>query len=539
VGEQHFAARMPYGQGNVTLLGLDPASPALAGSAAGPALWSRALPPIAAGGPARLPSSDEFLASALGSLPAAQLPRTDHLLLLIVGYIIAIGPLNYLVLKRRDRREWAWLTMPLTIVGFALAAYGFGVVVKGSNVVVSELSVVLGAAGTDHGLADAHVGIFSPGRQTYDVRVGPGALVSAPLSNADGSAARPIDVLLGDPATLRDYGVGFGALRAFRAEAAVSTPHVDAELMIDGDRLTGTITNSSAADLDDVIVVHAGGFQRIGPLAAGASVAVSVRPSGGGEFRGGLSYELYPYEYGGDAEQARINASRRSIIQHLNGGWDEGMSGQPQGIFAGRPVILAWAHGGRLSVELGSEAEHLGETLYVLPARVQITGPVVFSGALVSVASVSFDGADGYTEGAAFTVSRGTVSVDYRAAGVDGSFAVSDLTLRFGRSSASQPGANATDLLPLPADEQPDSDLPLAADPRPDAEDAGLPRLQLFDVRAGTWIEFEPVQLNTSYRVPEPERYVDGTGAFRARFVVRGVDYATFAMSARLAGTVE
>ena len=45
--------------------------------------------------------------------------RSAGLLLLLFGYIALIGPINYLVLRRLDRREWAWITMPILIVGFA------------------------------------------------------------------------------------------------------------------------------------------------------------------------------------------------------------------------------------------------------------------------------------------------------------------------------------------------------------------------------------------------------------------------------------
>ena len=47
--------------------------------------------------------------------------------MLLGAYILLIGPINYLVLRRLDRREWAWVTMPVLIVVFAVGAYGFGI----------------------------------------------------------------------------------------------------------------------------------------------------------------------------------------------------------------------------------------------------------------------------------------------------------------------------------------------------------------------------------------------------------------------------
>ena len=64
---------------------------------------------------------------AVSNLPSLALPPIGGLLVLLFGYIVLIGPINYLVLRRLDRREWAWVTMPVLIVVFTVGAFGFGV----------------------------------------------------------------------------------------------------------------------------------------------------------------------------------------------------------------------------------------------------------------------------------------------------------------------------------------------------------------------------------------------------------------------------
>jgi hypothetical protein len=87
--------------------------------------------------------------------------------ILLIAYIALIGPINYLVLRRIDRREWAWFTMPSLIVVFAVGAYGFGAALRGSEVVVNEIATVRGAAGATTGSAQVYLGVFSPSRQAY------------------------------------------------------------------------------------------------------------------------------------------------------------------------------------------------------------------------------------------------------------------------------------------------------------------------------------------------------------------------------------
>ena len=42
------------------------------------------------------------LAAALGTLPTVAVPRQDHLLGLLAVYVLLLGPISYLVLRRLD-----------------------------------------------------------------------------------------------------------------------------------------------------------------------------------------------------------------------------------------------------------------------------------------------------------------------------------------------------------------------------------------------------------------------------------------------------
>jgi len=543
-GNDAIAARAPYGQGSVALLGVDPSVSWLAGSAAADVFWSRALPPGAIRADPGQSSGDDFIVNALGNLPSVQLPRLDQLFLLIVAYIIAIGPLNYFILRRRDRREWAWLTMPAVIIAFAVTAYVFGVLIKGTDVIVNELAIVRGSAGTDRGVAQVYVGVFSPARASFDVKVGGNALISAPVQGNffrgdGGGTAQALDVLFGDPATLRGYGVGFGVLRGFRAEAAASTPRMDADLRLVGGVLEGTVTNASAESLPHVSLVYGNGVDVIGAMGPGETRAVRLEALGGG-FPGRLSDRLFGDRPDpGDPEAAREFIARRAMVQHLSGGFNDEFGFESTQTLGSGPVILAFRSGGTLDIDVGTSAQRLGETLFVLPGHVTVTGPVTFAGGLVGHALVEADALDAFEEGPAFTMGRGTMTVDYWPLGVEGAFNATGLSIRLDQGETTPPTAGGVELLPIPAAEQPDSGLPLASDPHPQAGQSEVPDLQLFDRAAGTWIEFQTPSIGRSYRIAEPERFVDSSGGLRVRFVGRESDSYYFSLTVRLEGTVE
>ena len=103
---QVFAAQRPVGQGAVTLVGVDPATDWFAGTPNATAFWRRCLPASAFGAvinPLVL-QDDSQIVAALSNLPAVDLPDLGVLFALLLLYIALIGPLNYLVLRRLDRR---------------------------------------------------------------------------------------------------------------------------------------------------------------------------------------------------------------------------------------------------------------------------------------------------------------------------------------------------------------------------------------------------------------------------------------------------
>src|SRR4029078_3512544 len=84
---------------------------------------------------------DSQIVQAAAQLPNLALPPVGGLIAILVVYILLIGPINYLILKRIDRREWAWVTMPVLIVAFAVGAYGFGSLLRGTNAPVNDAAI--------------------------------------------------------------------------------------------------------------------------------------------------------------------------------------------------------------------------------------------------------------------------------------------------------------------------------------------------------------------------------------------------------------
>jgi hypothetical protein len=537
-GGSVIAARSSFGRGSVTLIGIDPATQWMLNSTTDDAFWASATGATQLSrGP--VASNDDFLSFAISNLPSVRLPPMGELLILIVAYIVAIGPLNYLILRRRDRREWGWLTMPVTVVVFAIGAYVFGTTVKGSDIIVNELAVVRGATGSDRGRGDVVVGVYSPTRSSFDVRIGGGALVSSLAQSDFGETTtqQPVNVLLGDPTVVRNFGVGFGSLRAFRAESSMPTPVVNSDLrMVDG-HVQGTITNAGPDVLEDVSVVFGQGFVLVGTLVPGQVASVDVALAAETDFTS-LGDRMFPFNFNDDPNAARRDTARRALVTHLAGGFNE-FGNTSLGILSAGPHVLVWQSGSTLDIGVGSGADHVGERVYVLSAVATVFGETSFTGAAMQAVVQDLDADDGGSDVGSYYLTHGTMTLEFKPVPFGGRFTPSGLTVRFASAGSVRPAASGDELAPLPESDQPSSDAPLSTDPRP-GQSPSLPRMQIFDRATEEWVEYEPMTGQRTYEISDPARFVDEAGAVRVRFVARDEsEFVQFAFGLRLAGNVQ
>lgn len=64
------------------------------------------------------------------------------LFLLLVGYIVLVGPVNWLILRKIDRREWAWFIIPAAALLLTGGTYLYGRFGRGSDKVLYQVNIV-------------------------------------------------------------------------------------------------------------------------------------------------------------------------------------------------------------------------------------------------------------------------------------------------------------------------------------------------------------------------------------------------------------
>lgn len=533
-GDRVIAADMAYGNGTVTLLGFDPTTGWMAqGESYDTPLWRRLLPARVTGN--GVLTDDSQILSAVGNLPSLALPPLGGLLVLLLGYIVLVGPVNYLVLKRVDRREWAWVTVPVLIAVFTIGSFAFGGLLRGNEVIVHEVAIVRGAPGTDAASTTSYMGIFSPSRNSYQLRVPGDALLAAPI-NGDifgNGTVNTLDIVEGDPSRVRDLAVGVGSLRTIRADASASGPDIAADLAVTDGRLEGTITNRSSETLVRPALVVGSAAQRLDDIPPGGTTKIGLTLGSNPVNQASLSDRLLdPMNWDGSrlSEDQQRNLVRRAVLDQLA---VDPMTGFSTGLPADAATLVAWGTKPVIPLEVqGQQVRHLANVMYAISIPYTMRGTTTFRYDLIRASTL--DAGPGFfsRDPWAINLGAGKAVISYRPIPFEGTFDPTEVRvgLTFG-GDFSMPAGSPLDLKETTRCDPASPDCRTAAD--------GLPEIEVLDRATGEWIQFQHLAQGRSYTLPDPKRWVDpATGEVQVRFVNETANQLSFQFPIAITGTI-
>jgi hypothetical protein len=292
-------------------------------------------------------------------LAALSLPSPAILLLLIVIYIVVIGPANFLVLRRMRRVDLAWVTTPILVAIFLVLAYGASFVLRGTRPQVSQLALVQGFEGVPGGQATVFVSVFSPQRRTYTLGFAPDALVSPGTFESFQFSTVPVS--LSDSAvTVPDLLIDVSSLRTLLVEQpVVDVPAVQSQIVRDTSQFSGTVQNTSGETLHNALIVVGDAVQILGDVGPGVNVEVKLP----------LNLQAFPGQVdtpsSGLFNQQQVLSSLFSYDRFTFGGPTfQGHQGLPERDAA---YLLAWRDQPAIDVAVDGDG-HLqqGMTLYLI-----------------------------------------------------------------------------------------------------------------------------------------------------------------------------
>lgn len=316
-------------------------------------------------------------ASSIGDALAAdaglRVPAIGGLLAFLLVYVVVVGPVTAIVLRRRRRSDLAWIVIPVVAVVFTAGSYVGAEELRGRTKLAHGTALELDALG---GKATTFVGIAARGRQATQVSF-PGAWAASAnpstlLSGFSGpQRATSVEVTRRGPAARLDLGAGqFGVVSGVGPKRSEGGLEVTATSSDDG-QAEGTVRNVMPYALHDaaVFVGSAGVFVgRLGPgeertwaVAAGRGAEAHFEPT---ELR---VWSSATGRFGRVAEDSVVNLPLWQVTA------GRGFVPRPAGV----AVAVGWTRDHRPVVMVDGERRRpVGRTAVISRAPVEPTGRI-------------------------------------------------------------------------------------------------------------------------------------------------------------------
>ncbi len=378
-------ARQPIGRGSLYFLALDPVLAPLLDWDGSERMWTeiaRQVPPVTLWGQG--PQDNSAASNAVKTLTAQTLPSVWQIAFLMLVYILIVGPVNYIFLKRRKRTEQAWVTIPLLVLLFSGVAYLVGFQLRGNDAVLNQMDVVYSQVDSEYGRAQSLIGLYSPKRTTYDLLFKEGAL-ARPFNDSYGSGlsggGNIEAVTYGSDVTISGIRIDISDVATFTANNTVPAIALTGDGAItveDGNIYANlTIQNESDLFLETVTLLVGNQIFALGDMPPGATETLNQDLG-----RGTASYNNIPFtsnagtilgsfEYYNDAKLY----PRYQLLESMDN--DSNSSGLSTPIGNDTALLLAWSEGAQIVLETvkGSSATQ-ATTLHVveIPLKQNVVG---------------------------------------------------------------------------------------------------------------------------------------------------------------------
>lgn len=270
----------PLGSGFVYSIAYDLAEPSLSAWVGNADIWNLVLDPGSNAGAnfAKSQINTSYnLNRAMDLFPSIKPPDYKTLSLLFVLYSILVAPVLYLILKKLDKREWAWAIIPLLALVSTAGIYAVGAKDK-TAILAHELNQYY-LSGDGSGSRLSYTAVFVPQSGNVDAEFPDGAhIVPLPpdnsYNNTSNALSQNADTYLRqveNKTQLEWKKVPFWSVRKAKWQQGdlEGLGQFNTAVTLKASGLEGTVGNATPVDMQNVHIIINGQVIAIGDLAAG------------------------------------------------------------------------------------------------------------------------------------------------------------------------------------------------------------------------------------------------------------------------------
>lgn len=224
--------------------------------------------------------------NSLRNIPELPKAKTSNLFILLISYILIVAPISYLVLKKLDKREWMWLTVPAASLIFAVIIYATGFGTRMNEPIVNIINTVdFGSSG--NAAPRSFAGVFTPNKSNIRVEAAEGMNIKpimlnmydhyGPTINPDEKKERPVvaKVTVSPSTIVEFYRTSVWSMKTLAVSNIENIAgNFDVKINHSKNSYQGTVTNKSGFDLQECYIATSNEVINIGPIKNGETIDV-------------------------------------------------------------------------------------------------------------------------------------------------------------------------------------------------------------------------------------------------------------------------
>lgn len=231
------------------------------------------------------PGQSQDLQYVATDIPFDKVPPYRLMFIILAVYVIVVGPVLYIILKIKDKRDWAWGLIPVLSVFFLSSMYLFGFKTRYNTAIANIASLVEIQPGSDIARVSSAIGVFNNRRGTLTIEYDNSSGINIPFIDqnyyrygGDGSVSTVVaKYTAGDRNKLEQYNISLWYPKLLYAAKTIPFDGgILNNITIKDGRIKGVIENDTPYDLLDTVLIIGNNIIRVGDIVAGDSLTLDI-----------------------------------------------------------------------------------------------------------------------------------------------------------------------------------------------------------------------------------------------------------------------
>ncbi len=221
----------------------------------------------------------------INAVPAAILPSVLLIGGFLIAYVLTIGPLNFLLLRRFKRQTMAWISVPTLALAFTAFSALTGFRLHGNSPQVHRLNLSISDSQSQNARSYNLIGLFAPRRTEVMVDLGNGLAQTLIEVRNTRQTTATVTQQIGDPSQINNLTVGGSDTRAMYVQGQQPVNKLDGSLNFipqpitdtrRASQVTGELTNNTGTLLQDCVLVVGKDYQVLGDIGIDQRMKVAI-----------------------------------------------------------------------------------------------------------------------------------------------------------------------------------------------------------------------------------------------------------------------